>query len=104
MFLVQIYVDTLVKKAYENWNQVIEYDGKSLLGVKQTRRSARNETQVASYDYNNSVDHQQILRLPVPFSSEHPSADSSLPVGGLYYIIIFFHRSSYIQYNAPVHP
>lgn len=80
MFLVQIYVDALVKRAYENWNQVIEYDGKSLLGVKQTRRSARHEPQVAPYDYTNSIDQQNLLRLP--FSSEQPSAASSLPVGG----------------------
>lgn len=28
---VQVYVDSLVKKAYDNWDQVVEYDGKSFL-------------------------------------------------------------------------
>ncbi|KAG2310797.1 hypothetical protein Bca4012_025306 [Brassica carinata] len=31
----KVYVDGLVKKAYENWNFVIEYDGKSLIDMKQ---------------------------------------------------------------------
>ena len=30
----QIYVDKLVKVAYENWENVVEYDGEALIGVK----------------------------------------------------------------------
>lgn len=76
-------MDSLVKKAYENWDQVIEYDGKLLMNFKQVRRSARNEPQMAALDYTNPIDHQlQLPQLPIPFSSEQPSADSSLPVGG----------------------
>ncbi|XP_030517309.1 calmodulin-binding protein 60 B-like [Rhodamnia argentea] len=79
----KVYVDTLVKKAYDNWSQVIEYDGKSLLSFKQVRRSSRNEPQVAALEYSNALDHQlQIPRLPVSFTSEQPSADSGLTVGG----------------------
>ncbi|XP_030456364.1 calmodulin-binding protein 60 B-like [Syzygium oleosum] len=79
----KVYVDTLVKKAYDNWNQVIEYDGKSLLSFKQVRRSSRNEPQTAALEYSNPLDHQlQLPRLPVSFTSEQPSADSGLPVGG----------------------
>lgn len=77
-------MDALVKKAYENWNQVVEYDGKSMLNFKQVRRSARNEPQIGALDYSNTIDHQlQLSRLSVPFSSEQPSADSCLPVGGI---------------------
>lgn len=80
---MQVYVDTLVKKAYDNWNQVVEYDGKSLLSFKQVRRSSRNEPQTAALEYSNPLDHQlQLPRLPVSFTSEQPSADSGLPVGG----------------------
>ncbi|XP_022753372.1 calmodulin-binding protein 60 B-like isoform X2 [Durio zibethinus] len=63
----KVYVDTLVKKAYDNWNQVIEYDGKSLLNVKQNRRSsARNELQMDAKNCPNALDHQlQLPRLPV---------------------------------------
>ncbi|KAL3744081.1 hypothetical protein ACJRO7_013349 [Eucalyptus globulus] len=79
----KVYVDTLVKKAYDNWNQVVEYDGKSLLSFKQVRRSSRNEPQMAALEYSNALDHQlQLPRLPVPFTSEQPSADSGLTVGG----------------------
>ncbi|CAL9226846.1 unnamed protein product [Arabidopsis halleri] len=34
----KVYVDGLVKKAYENWNQVVEYEGKSLLNFNQPER------------------------------------------------------------------
>ncbi|GJP44799.1 hypothetical protein CLOM_g4214 [Closterium sp. NIES-68] len=30
----KIYVDKLVKVAYENWENVVEYDGEALIGVK----------------------------------------------------------------------
>ncbi|CAI0555878.1 unnamed protein product [Linum tenue] len=54
----KVYVDTLVKKAYENWNQAVEYDGKSLLSFKQTKRPAttsRNEGQIVQ---TGQIDHQ----------------------------------------------
>lgn len=77
-------MDTLVKKAYENWDQVIEYDGKLLMNFKQVRRSARNDPQIGALDYTNTIDHQmQLPELAIPFSSEQPLADSSLPVGGI---------------------
>jgi hypothetical protein len=31
---LQVYVDKLVKVAYENWENVVEYDGEALVGVK----------------------------------------------------------------------
>jgi hypothetical protein len=30
---LQVYVDKLVKVAYENWENVVEYDGEALVGV-----------------------------------------------------------------------
>lgn len=82
---LQIYVDTLVKKAYDNWNQVIEYDGKSLLGFKQNKRSntSRNEVQMPPDGYSNASDHHlQLANLPVPH--EQPSLNSGLPITGMY--------------------
>ncbi|XVF34246.1 hypothetical protein REPUB_Repub18cG0043200 [Reevesia pubescens] len=78
----KVYVDTLLKKAYDNWNQVIEYDGKSLLNFKQNRRSsAQNELQMGAVDYPDALDHQlQIPRLPVPVPAEQ--VHSGLQVGG----------------------
>ncbi|GKV52381.1 hypothetical protein SLEP1_g58967 [Rubroshorea leprosula] len=78
----KVYVDSLVKKAYDNWNHVIEYDGKSLVNFKQNRRSsARNELQMGTMDFPNMLDHQlQLPRLPV--SAPNEQLHSSLPVGG----------------------
>ncbi|KAI4377240.1 hypothetical protein MLD38_014905 [Melastoma candidum] len=79
----KVFVDTLVKKAYDNWNDVIEYDGKSLLNFKQVRRSSRNDPQAGTLDYSSVVDQQlQLPRIPLPFTSEQPSSDSDLTVEG----------------------
>lgn len=104
---LQVYVDNLVKKAYENWNHVIEYDGKSLLNFKQVRRSARNEPQTGALGYSYAIDHQlQLPQLPVTISSEQPSADSRLPVGGfvaklrcLYFLAPVSRSMSLIRWN-----
>lgn len=82
-----------MKKAYDNWGQVIEYDGKSLLNFKENKRSAasRNELQMPLADYSNASNHQlQLAHLPVPH--EQPSMNSSLPISGMYcclYKIVF---------------
>ncbi|GAV59604.1 Calmodulin_bind domain-containing protein [Cephalotus follicularis] len=74
----KVYVDTLVKKAYENWNQVVEYDGKSLVNFKQTKRLSvsRNELLTNGIDYSNAQQ-LQLPRQPVSAPSEH----LALPVG-----------------------
>ncbi|RID74085.1 hypothetical protein BRARA_B01201 [Brassica rapa] len=43
----KVYVDGLVKKAYENWNLVIEYDGKSLIDMKQPQNPPENYSTAA---------------------------------------------------------
>ncbi|KAJ0266859.1 Calmodulin-binding protein 60 B [Hirschfeldia incana] len=45
----KIYVDGLVKRAYDNWNLVIEYDGKSLIDMKQPQRLGITQTEEANY-------------------------------------------------------
>ncbi|CAN1231720.1 Calmodulin-binding protein 60 C [Linum grandiflorum] len=72
-----VYVDTLVKKAYENWNQVVEYDGKSLLSFKQTKQptSSRTEAQIVQ---PHALDHHtQLQRLPAAVLNDNSSAPSS---------------------------
>ncbi|KAL5207979.1 hypothetical protein ABZP36_032414 [Zizania latifolia] len=46
----KIYADTLVKKAYEDWMHVVEYDGKALLSFKQKKKTVttRSDTAAAS--------------------------------------------------------
>ncbi|KAJ7979488.1 Calmodulin-binding protein [Quillaja saponaria] len=80
----KVYVDSLVKKAYDNWDKVVEYDGKSLLSIKQNKRAGvtQNELHMQSIDYSDAPDHQ--LSLP-GFSVSVPSnqqMDPGLPVVG----------------------
>ncbi|XP_027354024.1 calmodulin-binding protein 60 F-like isoform X1 [Abrus precatorius] len=50
-------VDSLVKKAYENWDQVVEYDGKVLNSLSNSKKGSRS---VASHTiYHNSFQEQQ---------------------------------------------
>ncbi|PSS04292.1 Calmodulin-binding protein 60 B like [Actinidia chinensis var. chinensis] len=81
----KVYVDTLVKKAYDNWNQVVEYDGKSLLSFKQSKRSSasRNELLMGPADYSNALDNQLPQpRLPGSVPSEQSLMEPSLMIGG----------------------
>ena len=85
MFL-QVYVDALVKKAYENWMHVIEYDGKSLLGFNEDDSVGASQTNVPMdlQGYQSSINQQQTLpNLSVPVPSEQPPMDSGLNVGGI---------------------
>ncbi|WCJ42381.1 Calmodulin-binding protein [Euphorbia peplus] len=81
----KVYVDGMVKKAYENWNQVVEYDGKSLVNFKQNKKSNayRNEHQIHQISYPNALTHPvQIPRLPSPITTEQATMHSGLQVGG----------------------
>ncbi|KAM1793151.1 hypothetical protein ACFX12_036924 [Malus domestica] len=79
----KVYVDGLVTKAYENWMHVMEYDGKSLLKQEKSPDVSLSEVPTASQDYPNSFDQQFTLpSLPASVSSEPPTMDSGLNVGG----------------------
>ncbi|CAJ2648738.1 unnamed protein product [Trifolium pratense] len=83
----KVYVDTLVKKAYENWMHVVEYDGKSLLNYNQNRTlgTSQHQVPVGSHDYSvsNSLDQQiSIPSLPVHVPTGQPSMDPGVAVGG----------------------
>ncbi|CAA6662304.1 unnamed protein product [Spirodela intermedia] len=79
----KIFVDSLVKKAYENWMHVIEYDGKALLNSKQSKRAATSRLVEApaapSMNYP-SYDQQVSLPVPVP-PPQNPPMDPALGVG-----------------------
>lgn len=90
VWFLQVHVDTLVKKAYENWMCVIEYDGKSLLGFTQTKSVGAPQTDFPTgpQNYPNSFDQQLTLpTLSVPIPLEQPSMDSGLTVGGIIFTI-----------------
>ncbi|KAK9065329.1 hypothetical protein SSX86_016712 [Deinandra increscens subsp. villosa] len=70
---VQIFVDTLMKKAYDNWMHVVEYDGKSFLGAHQEKTSvAQIDTGMHQQNYSNSFDQ---LCLPPPGTQEQPASN-----------------------------
>ncbi|XP_031250097.1 calmodulin-binding protein 60 D-like [Pistacia vera] len=80
----KVHVDSLVKKAYDNWMHVIEYDGKSLLGFTQSKSGGAPETDVptAPQHYINSFDQLTLPTLSVPAPPEQPSMNSGLTAGG----------------------
>ncbi|XVE87940.1 hypothetical protein DITRI_Ditri19aG0029000 [Diplodiscus trichospermus] len=81
----KVYVDALVKKAYENWMHVIEYDGKSLLGCNEDDNPGASQANVPMDPqvYPSSINQQQTLpNLSVSVPSEQPPMDSGLTVGG----------------------
>ncbi|KAJ8549635.1 hypothetical protein K7X08_033342 [Anisodus acutangulus] len=81
----KVYVDTLVKKAYDNWMHVVEYDGKSLLslGQNKTSVSSQNDLTIGSQNHSISFDQQiNLSTLPASISSEQPAMNSGLNMGG----------------------
>lgn len=71
-----------MKKAYENWSQVVEYDGKTLMSFK--NKKARNELPMGQVDYSNSLNNQlQQPRLPAPVQSEPSALDPGMLIGGM---------------------
>ena len=76
-----------MKKAYENWHQVIEYDGKALVNSKQTRRtrSSQNDLSMSAISYPNAIDDQMAFpQLHTTGSTEHALAENSItPLGKL---------------------
>lgn len=86
-------MDTLVKKAYDNWNQIVEYDGKSLLNFKQNKRlnASRNDLPVGPVNYPTALDNQLPLqRLPVSVPSDQSSIDPNVLTGGRFDLTEYF--------------
>ncbi|XP_004309953.1 PREDICTED: uncharacterized protein LOC101314910 [Fragaria vesca subsp. vesca] len=93
----KLYVDTLVKKAYENWDQVIEYDGKSLLSNNKNKRSAadHNEFHMRSISYPSSSDQQPRLTNSIP-SEQTLLSNSPLPIGVFAYNLDLLSRAIFM--------
>ncbi|CAI9756505.1 unnamed protein product [Fraxinus pennsylvanica] len=81
------FVDTLVKKAYENWRNVTEYDGKSLVDFGQNKNPvvSQNDHRNILQDQSNSFDHLgqlSLQSLPSSAPAEHPYTNPGLTLGG----------------------
>ncbi|KAK6124423.1 hypothetical protein DH2020_041843 [Rehmannia glutinosa] len=79
----KVFVDTLVKKAYDNWMHVIEYDGKSLLGFDQSKSpdAPQNDLRIQTQDQPNSFDQLSQPSLPAQIPAEHPFMNPGLTIG-----------------------
>ncbi|KAF8102579.1 hypothetical protein N665_0198s0277 [Sinapis alba] len=78
----KVYVDGLVKKAYENWNLVIEYDGKSLIDMKQPQRLGITQTEEANYS-TAAINHpMQMVGHSTSVPANQPPVLSDFAVGG----------------------
>ncbi|KAL1202898.1 Calmodulin-binding protein 60 D [Cardamine amara subsp. amara] len=64
----KVYVDGLVKKAYENWNQVLEYEGNSHLNFNQPEMLdiSQNDPAVALENYSTNVVAVHPMQMTVP--------------------------------------
>ncbi|KAK4271536.1 hypothetical protein QN277_020220 [Acacia crassicarpa] len=95
----KVYVDTLVKKAYDNWMHVVEYDGQSLINYNQNKTLDGSQPQLlmASHDYSNSLDRQiSIPSLPVPLPAGQPAMDSGVAIVG-------YHDAPAARFSMPPH-
>lgn len=82
-FSWQVFVDTLVKKAYDNWAHVIEYDDKSFLGFDQNKSpDAQNDLRIQSQYQPNSFDQLALPTLPASVSAEHSPMTPGLTIRG----------------------
>lgn len=82
----KVYADTLIKKAYENWMHVVEYDGKSLLSLKQNtiEDSSRTEAPISQPNPNYYTHQLSLPSLSIAHPVEQPSVDPGLKIGGLH--------------------
>ncbi|RLM65888.1 calmodulin-binding protein 60 D-like isoform X1 [Panicum miliaceum] len=73
----RVFADTLVKQAYDDWINVVEYDEKALLRFKQKKKSimTRSETAKASSSYpaSNGLMHSQKQLVGGPVNAEQSS-------------------------------
>ncbi|WZZ89961.1 hypothetical protein YC2023_118540 [Brassica napus] len=78
----KVYVDGLVKKAYDNWNLVIEYDGKSLIDMKQPQRSGITQADEANYS-TAAINHpMQMAGHSSSVPANQPPVLSDFAIGG----------------------
>jgi hypothetical protein len=81
----RVFADKLVKQAYDDWINVVEYDAKTLLGFKQKKKfvATRSETAKAVTSYPVSYDSEpsQKQLIQEPLNGEQPSP-SNMHEGG----------------------
>ncbi|KAE8728631.1 Calmodulin-binding protein 60 B [Hibiscus syriacus] len=102
----KVYVDALVKKAYENWMHVIEYDGKSLQGSNEDDNGGASQDNVPMdlQGYPSSIEQHQVPpSLSVPVPSEYPPIDSGLNVGDYEAPMVHLNAQTQLNDNELAH-
>lgn len=92
----KVFVDSLVKKAYDNWVSVIEYDGKALVGARSNKKgnSSRPEASMSTMPYPTIYSQQVPLTSePVAMHPEQAPGNSGLAVGGSSSTSVYGERS-----------
>ncbi|KAK3144680.1 hypothetical protein QOZ80_4AG0316270 [Eleusine coracana subsp. coracana] len=81
----RVFADTLVKQAYDDWINVVEYDGKALLRFKQKTTSITTRSEAAkaatSYPVSYGSAHSQKQLIGEPVNAEQ-SSPSNMREGG----------------------
>jgi hypothetical protein len=79
----KVFVDTLVKKAYDNWTHVTQYDGKSLLGLDQKcPDSSQSNINILTQNHPHSFDQLALPSLPASIPAEQSPMNPGLTNGG----------------------
>ncbi|THU72453.1 hypothetical protein C4D60_Mb04t12290 [Musa balbisiana] len=73
----KVFADVLVKKAYDNWMHVIEYDGKALLNFTKKKKALSDSSNYSSNDHEVSQ-----VNLQASFPLEQPLVDMGVTNGG----------------------
>ncbi|XP_039117041.1 calmodulin-binding protein 60 D-like [Dioscorea cayenensis subsp. rotundata] len=80
----KVFADSLVKRAYDDWMQVIEYDGKVLLNFKEKKKATASpkESLSGQANYPTSYDQQVYRQLPAITAVDQPTVDAGV-LGGV---------------------
>lgn len=82
-FLLQVFADALVKRAYENWEFVIEYDGKALLSLKPKKTITTRSESLALTQFPATYDqHASQQYMPISDPTTKHSIDAEIVTEG----------------------
>lgn len=80
-YFLPVFADVLVKKAYDNWMHVIEYDGKALLNFTKKKKALSDSSNYSSNDHEVSQ-----VNLQASFPLEQPLVDMGVTNGGMKFL------------------
>ncbi|KAJ8761568.1 hypothetical protein K2173_004344 [Erythroxylum novogranatense] len=98
----KVFVDSLVKQAYENWAHVVEYDGNSFTKQNGSNIVSNVDVPTGQQNFSNSCGHQIVVPTDsVEINLEHPAMDPNSAVGGYDYSLGFPRQPQKENLNMP---